>query len=34
MAGMGVVLLAGIVVNNGIVLIDFVNQSREERGAD
>jgi HAE1 family hydrophobic/amphiphilic exporter-1 len=30
MAGMGVVLLAGIVVNNGIVLIDFVNQSREE----
>jgi HAE1 family hydrophobic/amphiphilic exporter-1 len=30
MAGMGVVLLAGIVVNNGIVLIDFVNQAREE----
>lgn len=30
MAGMGVVLLGGIVVNNGIVLIDFVNQSREE----
>jgi HAE1 family hydrophobic/amphiphilic exporter-1 len=28
MAGMGVVLLAGIVVNNGIILIDFVNQSR------
>ena len=30
MAGMGVVLLAGIVVNNGIVLIDFVNQARDE----
>lgn len=30
MAGMGVVLLAGIVVNNGIVLFDFVNQSRGE----
>jgi HAE1 family hydrophobic/amphiphilic exporter-1 len=30
MAGMGVVLLAGIVVNNGIVLIDFVNQSRND----
>lgn len=30
MAGMGVVLLAGIVVNNGIVLIDFVNQARRE----
>lgn len=30
MAGMGMVLLAGIVVNNGIVLIDFVNQSRED----
>jgi HAE1 family hydrophobic/amphiphilic exporter-1 len=29
-AGMGVVLLAGIVVNNGIVLIDFVNQARDE----
>jgi hypothetical protein len=28
MAGMGMVLLAGIVVNNGIVLVDFVNQSR------
>ena len=30
MAGMGMVLLAGIVVNNGIVLIDFVNQSRAD----
>jgi hydrophobic/amphiphilic exporter-1 (mainly G- bacteria), HAE1 family len=30
MAGMGVVLLAGIVVNNGIVLIDFVNQAQQE----
>jgi len=30
MAWTGVVLLAGIVVNNGIVLIDFVNQAREE----
>lgn len=28
MAGMGMILLAGIVVNNGIVLVDFVNQSR------
>jgi len=30
MAGMGMVLLAGIVVNNGIVLVDFVNQSRAQ----
>ncbi|MCK5240961.1 efflux RND transporter permease subunit [bacterium] len=30
MAGMGLVLLSGIVVNNGIVLIDFVNQRRKE----
>ncbi|MBI4396484.1 MAG: efflux RND transporter permease subunit [Elusimicrobia bacterium] len=30
MAGMGVILLAGIAVNNGIVLIDFVNQAQEE----
>jgi hydrophobic/amphiphilic exporter-1 (mainly G- bacteria), HAE1 family len=29
MAGMGLILLAGIVVNNGIVLVDFVNQSRQ-----
>jgi HAE1 family hydrophobic/amphiphilic exporter-1 len=29
MAGVGLVLLCGIVVNNGIVLIDFVNQERE-----
>ncbi|MCK5240950.1 efflux RND transporter permease subunit [bacterium] len=28
MAGMGMVLLCGIVVNNGIVLIDYVNQKR------
>jgi len=30
MAGMGVILLGGIVVNNGIVLIDFVNVSRAQ----
>jgi HAE1 family hydrophobic/amphiphilic exporter-1 len=29
MAGMGMILLAGIVVNNGIVLVAFVNQRRE-----
>jgi HAE1 family hydrophobic/amphiphilic exporter-1 len=29
---MGLVLLAGIVVDNGIVLIAFVNQEREEKG--
>ncbi len=29
---MGVVILAGIVVNNGIVLVDFVNQLRREKG--
>ncbi len=32
-SGMGVVILAGIVVNNGIILIDFVNQLRQ-RGLD
>ena len=30
-AGMGLLLLAGIVVNNGIVLIDFVNSARREK---
>ena len=30
MAAMGVVLLGGIVVNNGIVLFDFVNHARHE----
>ena len=30
MAGMGLVLLAGIVVDNGIVLIEFVNEERRE----
>lgn len=30
MAGMGLVLLSGIVVNNGIVLLDFVNQRRRD----
>jgi hydrophobic/amphiphilic exporter-1 (mainly G- bacteria), HAE1 family len=30
MAAMGVVLLAGIVVNNGIVLVDFINQRRRD----
>jgi hydrophobic/amphiphilic exporter-1 (mainly G- bacteria), HAE1 family len=30
MAGIGLVLLCGIVVSNGIVLIDFVNQALEE----
>ena len=32
MVGLGVMLLGGIVVNNGIVLIDFVNQLRRQRG--
>jgi HAE1 family hydrophobic/amphiphilic exporter-1 len=30
MAGMGIVLVCGMVVNNGIVLIDFVNQNSEK----
>jgi HAE1 family hydrophobic/amphiphilic exporter-1 len=29
-AGMGLLLLAGIVVNNGIVLLDFVNTARSQ----
>ncbi len=32
MVGLGIMLLGGIVVNNGIVLIDFVNQLQRERG--
>jgi len=32
MVGLGVMLLGGIVVNNGIVLIDFVNQLQREQG--
>jgi len=32
-AGMGLLLLAGIVVNNGIVLIDFVNSTRKENAS-
>ncbi len=34
MAGMGLVLLCGIVVNNGIVLIDYVNQHRPDHHGD
>ncbi|MFH1252340.1 MAG: efflux RND transporter permease subunit, partial [bacterium] len=30
----GMVLLVGIVVNNGIVLIDYINQLREKHGHD
>lgn len=32
-AGMGLLLLAGIVVNNGIVLLDFVNAGGPEKGS-
>ncbi|MBI4228001.1 MAG: efflux RND transporter permease subunit [Candidatus Omnitrophica bacterium] len=32
MVGLGVMLLGGIVVDNGIVLIDFVNQLQREQG--
>ncbi len=31
---MGIVILAGIVVNNGIVLVDFINQLRRNEGLD
>jgi multidrug efflux pump subunit AcrB len=30
MTGLGIISLAGVVVNNGIVLIDFINQQREK----
>ena len=30
MTGIGVIILAGVVVNNGIVLVDFINQLRRE----
>jgi len=30
----GMVLLVGIVVNNGIVLVDYINQLREKHGQD
>ncbi len=30
MAGMGLVLLCGIIVNNGIVLLDYINQRRQK----
>ncbi|MFC1485219.1 efflux RND transporter permease subunit [bacterium] len=30
MAGMGIILVGGLVVNNGIILIDFINKSRRE----
>ncbi len=33
MSYMGLILLVGIVVNNGIILVDFINQNRE-RGMD
>lgn len=33
MTGIGVIILAGVVVNNGIVLVDFINQLRRD-GAD
>ena len=32
MTGMGVISLAGVVVNNAIVLIDYINQLREKHG--
>jgi len=34
LAFVGVIVLAGIVVNNGIVLIDFTNQLRRKRGLE
>ncbi len=33
MTGIGVVSLAGVVVNNGIVLIDYINQRKKESGS-
>lgn len=30
----GIILLVGIVVNNGIVLVDYINQLREKQGHD
>ncbi|HCL56727.1 MAG TPA: multidrug ABC transporter [Spirochaetia bacterium] len=32
--GIGIIILAGIVVNNGIVLLDYIRQLREEHGHD
>ncbi len=32
MSGMGVISLAGVVINNAIVLIDYINQLREKQG--
>ncbi len=34
MTGMGVISLAGVVVNNAIVLIDYINVLRKQRGKD
>jgi HAE1 family hydrophobic/amphiphilic exporter-1 len=34
MAFVGVIMLVGIVVNNAIVLIDFIKQNREEHGTE